>query len=188
MLCLRHLSLISHQLLVTVTVWAAPAQIECSPSLLSWFLTQRFCWSLRWSQRKRRWSKRTQTNSRVHGLGCSTLRMCINYLQAVVQDKVNASWQLHEGQGVQNQKWSWAGFHVVKSQYSQLRPPAPPAVPALSAHVLQLQHLPQPILAPLDPGQRLSPADGHGGCSGYAGGIRLSCFIQCCLGQIPTIC
>lgn len=76
----------------------------------------------------------------------------------------------------------------MKSQYSQLRPSAPPAVPALSAHVLRLQHSPQPILALLDPGRRLSPVDGYGGCSGSVGGIRLSCFIRCCLRQIPTVC
>lgn len=76
----------------------------------------------------------------------------------------------------------------MKSQYSQLRPSAPPAVPALSAHVLRLQHSPQPILALLDPGRRLSPVDGYGGCSGSVAGIGLSCFIQCCLRQIPTVC
>lgn len=47
---------------------------------------------------------------------------------------------------------------------------------------------PQPILAPLDSSRQLSPADGRGGCRRNAGGIRLSCFISCCLGQIPTLC
>lgn len=47
---------------------------------------------------------------------------------------------------------------------------------------------PQPIVAPLDSSRQLSPADGHEGCRRNAGGIRLSCFILCCLGQIPTLC
>lgn len=46
----------------------------------------------------------------------------------------------------------------------------------------------QPMVAPLDSSRQLSPADGHGGCRRNAGGIRLSCFISCCLGQIPTLC
>lgn len=82
----------------------------------------------------------------------------------------------------QNQKCSCPGYCVVKSQYSQLHPSAPPAVPALSAHVLQFQRSPQPILAALDPGRWLSPADSRGGCSGSAGGIGLYCFVWCCLG------
>lgn len=81
----------------------------------------------------------------------------------------------------QNKKGSCPGFCVVKSQYSQLHPSASPAVPALSSHVLLLQHSSQPILASLDPGRQQMAMEN-------AGGIRLSCFIWCYLGQIPTIC
>lgn len=103
MLCLRHLSLISHWWLMTVTVWGAPAQTECDPSL-GRFFTQCFCWSLRWLQSETCRSKCTQTNSRIYGVGFSMLQTCLNCLQVVVQDKVNGSQQLHEGQDGQESK------------------------------------------------------------------------------------
>ena len=187
MLCLRHLSLISHRLLVKVTVWAAPAQIECGPSL-GWFFTQRFARSLRWSQSKTRRPKGTQTNSRVCGLGFSTLWTCLNYLQVVVQDKVNASQQLHEGQDVREPKVILPWFPCCEipvlpavslcSSCSPCSVCSCPSAPALtSAHPRTSGSWPTAF-----------PADGYGGCSWNAGDTRLSCFIQCCLGQISTVC
>lgn len=145
---------------------------------MSFCLYQCFCCSFSWSQSKIQRCNPTQTNSRVCGLGFSTLWTSLNYLQVVDQDKINASLQLHKGQHMSEPKVIWE-IHVLTavspcSVCSHSPAPAPRSA--------------QPMVAPLDSSRQLSPADGHGGCRRNAGGIRLSCFISCCLGQIPTLC
>lgn len=83
-----------------------------------------------------------------------------------------------------NQKWSCPGSHFGKS----LLPAAVSPCSVCSHPSAPAPCSPQPNLAPLDSSRQLSPADGHGGCRRNAGGIRLTCFISCCLGQFPTFC
>lgn len=138
--CLRHLSLISHWLLVTGTIWAAPALIECVLLPLPMFLLH--C-SL--SQSKTQRYNHTQTNSRVCGLGFSTLWTSLNYLQVVDQYKINASQQLHKGQDMSEPKviLPWFPFWEI----CVLTAVSPCSVCSHSS--APAPHSPQPILAAL---------------------------------------
>lgn len=95
---------------------------------------------------------------------------------------INASQQLHKGQGMSEPQviLPWFPFWGI----CVLTAVSPCSICSHSS----APRSPQPILAALDCSRQLSPADGHGGCRRNAGGIRLSCFISCCLGQIPTLC
>lgn len=81
-----------------------------------------------------------------------------------------------------SQKWSCHVSRSGKSLYPQLCPAAQ------SAHILQLQ--PHAHLSPSS--HPWIPADGFPQqmAMDYAEGMQeeLSCFVSCCLGQIPTLC
>lgn len=151
---------------------------------MSFCLYQCFCCSFGWSQSKTQRFNCTQTDSRVCGLGFSTLWTSLNYLQVVDQDEISASQLLHKGQDMPEPKvflpWFPCCEIPVPTAVSPCSVCSYPSAPAPRS--------PQPILTPLDSSRQLSPADGRGGCRRNAGGIRLSCFISCCLGQIPTLC